>query len=166
MLSLTTMNTTIDTRFFRAGVGTVIYNQAGEVALFERSQYPIGVWQFQQGGIDVGEDFETTLWRELKEEIGLTKDDFGSVTEYENWTIHTTPSATENPDKSRLGQAHKWYFLELKSGVDIDLEKATEDEASDYRWANFTEAIEETEPFKKHVYKELEKFYAENILSK
>lgn len=29
--------TTLDTRFFRAGVGTVIYNQAGLVAWFKRA---------------------------------------------------------------------------------------------------------------------------------
>jgi putative (di)nucleoside polyphosphate hydrolase len=160
------MKITIDTRFFRAGVGTVIYNQSGEVVLFERSQHPIGIWQFQQGGIDLGEAPETTLWRELKEEVGLTKDDFNYVTEYSNWTIHSTPSATEDPNNSRLGQAHKWYFLELKSEVEIDLSKAKEDEVSDYRWTNFTEAINETEPLKKHVYLELEKFFIEDIFTK
>jgi putative (di)nucleoside polyphosphate hydrolase len=163
MICLRLMKTTIDTRFFRAGVGTVIYNQKGEIALFERSQHPVGVWQFQQGGIDLGEDTETTLWRELREEIGLTKNDFDYVVEYENWTIHSTPSATEDSDKSRIGQAHKWYFLELKSDVKIDLTKATEDEASNFRWVTFTEAIGETEEFKKHVYKELEEFFKSKI---
>ena len=82
------MKTEIDTRFFRAGVGTVIYNSAGEVAIFERAQNPIGAWQFQQGGIDLGEDFTTTLWRELSEEIGLKEIDFHTMNEYPNWTLY------------------------------------------------------------------------------
>ena len=55
MVCSASMSTTaIDTRFFRAGVGTVIYNSKGQVAWFERAQNPVGVWQFQQGGIDLG----------------------------------------------------------------------------------------------------------------
>jgi putative (di)nucleoside polyphosphate hydrolase len=160
---LAPMQKTIDTRFFRAGVGTVIYNQAGQVVLFERTQNPVGIWQFQQGGIDLGEDFDETLWRELKEEAGLTKDDFDNIVEFPNWTIHTSQSAIDDPAKSRIGQAHKWYFLKLKNDVSIDLSKATEYEASNYKWVSFDEAIEETESFKKHVYNQLKTYFIENI---
>jgi len=76
------------TRFFRSGVGTVIFNSKNEVALFQRTHYPVGIWQFQQGGIDLDETFEDTLWRELKEEAGLTKDDFDFVAEMPNWTLY------------------------------------------------------------------------------
>ncbi|MCA9358963.1 NUDIX domain-containing protein [Candidatus Kaiserbacteria bacterium] len=158
------MKVEIDTRFFRAGVGTVIYNQAGEVVLFERSQYPIGIWQFQQGGIDLNESPEATLWRELREEIGLTKDDFSSVTEMPNWTIYQDTNSVDDVSKSRFGQAHKWYFLELKEDADIDLTRATEDEASDFKWVTFPEAISVTDDLKKHVYRELETYFFEKIL--
>lgn len=156
--------TTIDTRFFRAGVGTIIYNQAGQVALFERTHYPVGIWQFQQGGIDLGEDPETTLWRELNEEIGLTAEDIATVTPYPHWTVHTTSESMADPDKSRLGQAHTWFFLELKADRTIDLTKASEDEASQVRFVSFQKAIAATEPHKQHVYRELETFFTEHIL--
>lgn len=74
--------TTLETRYFRAGVGTVIYNAAGRVVHFERTQNPAGMWQFQQGGIDLDEQPADTLWRELAEEVGLTKEDFDDVHEY------------------------------------------------------------------------------------
>ena len=156
--------TAIDTRFFRAGVGTIIYNQSGQVALFERAQYPVGIWQFQQGGIDLGEDPETTLWRELREEVGLVPDDIATVTPYPHWTVHTTSESMADPDKPRLGQAHTWFFLELKADRTIDLSKASEHEASNWRFASFAAAISETEPHKKHVYQELEAFFIENIV--
>lgn len=159
-----TMKTSIDTRFFRAGVGTVIYNHKGEVALFERAQYPVGVWQFQQGGIDLDEEPEVTLWRELAEEIGLKKSDFISVTEMPNWTVHTEPDSVVDATKSRLGQAHKWYFLELKPEVEIDLSLATENEASDYKWTTFEDAVEVTQALKKHVYRELQTYFNQQIL--
>ena len=38
------------TRFFRAGVGTVIYNDKEEIVIFKRAQPPVGLWELQQGG--------------------------------------------------------------------------------------------------------------------
>ena len=153
-----------DARFFRAGVGTVIYNQSGQVAMFKRAKFPIGVWQFQQGGIDVDEEIETTLWRELKEEIGLQKNDIEKVEEMPNWTIHATQSSLDDCTRSRLGQAHKWFFLKLKEEVTIDLSKATDDEADDFRFNTFEEAINECEYLKKPVYQELHNYFIDNII--
>ena len=163
--SMKSSTTTVDTRFFRAGVGTVIYNQSGQVALFKRAQHPVGIWQFQQGGIDLGEDFETTLWRELKEEIGLTKSDFESVREMPFWTVHQNTNSVSDVTKSRLGQAYRWFFLELKEEVIIDITKAEENEVSSFRWASFEEAISEPESMKKHIYQQLEKYFNRYILT-
>jgi len=156
--------TTIDTHFFRAGVGTVIYNNDGKVAWFERAHHPIGVWQFQQGGIDLGEKPEVTLWRELVEEVGLTKHDIESVHEYPSWTVYQYEHTVNDTSKSRLGQAHRWYFLKLKNDVSIDLSKATEQEASAVRFISFDEVLQETKDFKKHVYRELQIYFAETIM--
>lgn len=165
MLCSDSMNTTtIDTRFFRAGVGTVIYNHEGKVAWFERAQHPVGVWQFQQGGIDLGEDTKTTLWRELTEEVGLTQADFESVHEYPNWTVYQYDYTIADATKSRLGQVHRWYFLQLRPGVEIDLRKATEQEASAVRFITFDEVLTETSSFRKHVYQELRDYFESHIL--
>ena len=154
---------TIETRFFRAGVGTVIYNNENQVALFKRAKYPIGIWQFQQGGIDIGEDTETTLWRELKEEIGLTQSDITAITEMPEWTVYPTQDSLENSDKSRIGQAHKWYFLKLRHNATIDLSKATDQEASDHKFVSFNEAIAETEKLKQPVYQTLKRYFCDHL---
>jgi putative (di)nucleoside polyphosphate hydrolase len=155
--------TTIDTRFFRAGVGTVIYNTEGKVAWFERAHRPVGVWQFQQGGIDLGEDTQMTLWRELHEEVGLTKDDIAVVDEYPHWTVYQYDHTVDDVNPSRLGQAHRWYFLKLKANVTIDLNKATEAEAAAVRFLTFDEVLAETGDFKRHVYQELQQYFTTNI---
>lgn len=153
----------MSTRFFRAGVGTVIYNQSGEIALFERAAYPVGVWQFQQGGIDIGESVTDALWRELKEEVGLGTDDFLSVVEMPKWTVYQDDNSVTDSTISRFGQAHRWFFLELKADVEIDLSRATDDEFSDFRWTNFSEAISITTKLKRHVYQELAEFYNKKL---
>ena len=153
------MTTTIETRFFRAGVGTVIYNAAGEVAYFERTQNPVGMWQFQQGGIDLGEQPTDTLWRELLEEVGLTQDDFESVHEYPHWTTYQPEHTKTDETKSRIGHTHRWYFLKLKDDVAIDLDKATMVEASAYKWITWDQALSDTENCKKHVYQALAEYF-------
>lgn len=151
--------TTLETRHFRAGVGTVIYNAAGKVAYFERTQNPVGMWQFQQGGIDLGEQPTDTLWRELSEEVGITEQDVDDIHEYPHWTIYQPEDTLGNPDKSRMGHAHRWYFLKLKAGVNIDLDKASMIEASAYKWITWEEALATTEPCKQHVYQALAEYF-------
>jgi len=154
-------------RHFRAGVGTVIYNQSGEVVLFQRSVPPIGTWQFQQGGIDSGEQPETTLWRELKEETGLEQSNFAEVTEYPEWTLQVYPeeilTRPDQPNPDRLGQAHRWYFLELAPDVTIDLANATEDEFDDCKWTTWQEALTVPPPYKVHVYQALHQYFIDNL---
>lgn len=157
----------MDTKFFRAGVGTVIYNSNKQIVWFERAVFPVGVWQFQQGGIDSGEEIEATLWRELREEVGLTEDNIAKVTEYGPWTIHLYPDEfllSKKPEhRDRLGQAHKWFFIELKEGTVIDLSKATEAEFSAHEWTDFDTVISKTDPSKRPVYEELRDFFLREI---
>lgn len=123
----------------------------------------------QQGGIDPGEEVETTLWRELGEEVGLTSDDFDVVTPYPHWIPYEFGEGVvknpDNPNPNRLGQCHRWWFLKLKDTVEIDLNKATDEEFSDYRWVSFEELIAETNSSKQHVYQTLADYFRSHISS-
>ena len=101
----------ITNRYFRAGVGTVIYREDGQLAWFKRAKYPIGIWQFQQGGIDLGETIETTLWRELREEVGLTAEDIAQI------FLQTTESSTEPVTDMLLlsGQPYQLVLAPVKA---------------------------------------------------
>ena len=153
------------TRYFRAGVGTVIYNDQRQIAIFKRSQPPIGFWELQQGGIDLGEVPEDTLWRELHEEVGIVRDDIEHSEKMPGWTIYQTNSSHTDVDQPILGQGHCWFFLKLKPGRTIDLEKSLEDAASEFRWTSFQELISFTGEHKKHVYETLS-LYFENMQKK
>ncbi len=150
------------TRFFRAGVGTVIYNEDGNVAFFRRKQHPPGIWQFQQGGIDDGETPEQTLWRELLEEVGLTKESIATTHELESWLIYQELDGGD-PTNRRIGQAHRWYFLKLKPSVVIDLTLATDQEFDEWKWVTFPEAIAATGSHKQAVYRTLYEFFVSHI---
>lgn len=151
----------MNTRFFRAGVGTVIYNDASEVVLFERATHPVGVWEFQQGGINLNEHPEQTLWRELAEEVGLKKTDFSDIAELPEWLPYESSDVYEGALDDRIGQVHRWFFLRLKSEVLIDLTKATDKEVSDYKWVSFKDALKVHGPHKRPVYQKLHTFFRE-----
>ncbi len=154
----------MQTRYFRAGVGTVIYNDTGHIAIFKRSQHPIGIWELQQGGIDTGEMPETTLWRELHEEVGIIKDDIDLVTPMPGWTLYERAEGISDTAINILGQAHCWFFLKLKPGKIINLDDSLEDAASELRWTSFEELISITGSHKKHVYETLNKYFLNTIL--
>ena len=154
-------------RHFRAGVGAVIYNQDGAVVLWRRATPPTGTWQFQQGGIDAGEEPQQTLWRELTEETGLTEADFATVTEFPDWTLQVYPPEIlhqpDQPNPDRLGQVHRWWLLELKPGVAINLDTASDDEFDDYRFVTWEEAITTATSYKAAIYQKLYSYYQNHI---
>ncbi len=152
-------------QYFRAGAGTVIYNDTGEILLFSRSDRP-NIWQLQQGGMDLGEDIEQTLWRELLEETAFIRENFTEVISYPTW-LHYEYSAVvrelmNKPDC--LGQTHRWYFLKLKPDTEIDITKAADPEFLDWKWSTFADLIAETDTLKKTVYQELSSFFETNII--
>lgn len=159
-----------DSCYFRAGAGSVIYNDVGKIVIFKRAAHPVGVWQMQQGGIDSGEAVEATLWRELREEVGLTEDDFDTVTQYPSWIAYEFGEGVtknpSNPNPDRLGQCHRWWFLKLKNDVTVDLTKATDKEFSDYRWVDFDELIALTNELKQPVYQTLADYFATHIVAR
>ncbi|HEY1084658.1 MAG TPA: RNA pyrophosphohydrolase [Prosthecobacter sp.] len=58
---------------YRPNVAVILMNERNEIFVAERISIP-GAWQFPQGGIDEGEDAETAMFREMAEEIGVTRD--------------------------------------------------------------------------------------------
>lgn len=156
----------MSTRFFRAGAASVIYKDATTIGYFKRAVPPVGVWELQQGGIDLGESPEEALWRELKEELGCEISDFEYVHEMPPWTIYQgLDSLKDDTDNihDRLGQAHKWFFLKLKPDATIDLSKATHQEVSECAWTTFETIIESAPEYKKYVYEQVHEYFKQVI---
>jgi putative (di)nucleoside polyphosphate hydrolase len=154
------------TRYFRAGIGTVIFNDQHQLAFFERAKYPEGVWQFQQGGIDKDEIPSEALWRELMEEVGLSENDVELVFQVPHWISYEDLYASADATIQRLGQTHRWFFLRLKPEVSIDLARATDDEFRDWRFVTFAEAIAMTHPHKQPVYQTLYEYFKTEVLNR
>ena len=55
----------------RLGVGVIVLNNENKVFVAKRKDNAINKWQMPQGGVDEGEDYLSTMKRELFEETSI-----------------------------------------------------------------------------------------------
>ena len=80
----------IDRNGFRLNVGIIITNKEGK--LFWGQSYTRDyVWQFPQGGVDPYETLTETMYREIKEEINLNKEDVKILKLTTKWLYYKLP---------------------------------------------------------------------------
>ena len=63
---------TIEDYSYRKGVGAILKNKDNLIYLFQRNDFPDN-WQGPEGGIEQGESEEEAIFREINEEIGISK---------------------------------------------------------------------------------------------
>lgn len=129
---------------FRAGTVAVVRDSHGRVLAFERSDRR-GQWQLPQGGIDAGESPVEGVWRELREETGLTADEVHLVDEYPEWTAYEWPAGVKQRGQ-RLGQAQRWFFFQIND--DGTAPTADGVEFVDWKWVEVDWLIEQVVDFR------------------
>jgi len=116
---------------YRPNVAAILERATGEIFVAERIGVN-GAWQFPQGGVDSGEDFEVAVFRELEEEIGVKREQV-EILETRNGYRYAFP-------KGRLkygiygGQEQTYYrcrFLGRDEDIRLD---AHHREFSRWRW--------------------------------
>jgi putative (di)nucleoside polyphosphate hydrolase len=142
-------------RYFRAGVGAVILDDSGQALAFERSRMP-GAWQFPQGGIEAGEEPLDAVWREVKEETGLTRRDLRLVAAYPEPLVYELPPATQRR-KTGMGQVQYWFFFRMRTPQDRVM-VPPDGEFRQAAWIPFDEAVGRAVSFRRRVYERLRDF--------
>lgn len=145
---------------FRLGIGIMLVNADKKVFVGKRIDQTIEeandpnfkAWQMPQGGIDSEENVETSLWREMQEEIGCSKGEI--IAESKGWYTYDFPSELQTKLwKGRYqGQKQKWFLVRFE-GEDKDINLNTHyPEFSSWKWVNYTNLVDIIVPFKKEVY--------------
>jgi len=147
------MRDVIDTQGFRANVGIILLSSAGQVFLGRR----VGGrgWQFPQGGMHEGEATEEALYRELEEEIGLTRGDVEVIGQTERWLRYRLPKQFVRRNKQPLciGQKQRWFLLRLAhDDARFELRSTASPEFDQWRWADWWDPVREIIYFKRSVY--------------
>jgi putative (di)nucleoside polyphosphate hydrolase len=144
----------IDADGFRANVGIILANAAGQVLWARRCNNP-EAWQFPQGGMHEGESPIQSMYRELNEELGLNPEDVEYLAETPDWLSYLLPEKYRRPHSKPLciGQKQKWFLLRLISSEDkIKLDHSPKPEFDTWRWVDYWYPLEAIVEFKREVY--------------
>ncbi|STX30209.1 (di)nucleoside polyphosphate hydrolase [Legionella beliardensis] len=160
-LSVNRNEMVIDRAGYRLNVGIILVNDSGRVFWGRRNGHD--AWQFPQGGLIAGETPLEAMYRELREEIGLDKDDVEIIGVTKRWLKYRLPKQylRHGSEPLVIGQKQKWYLLRLtacEQKVRLDLSDSPEFDS--WRWIDYHEPQEQVIFFKRQVYaqamKELE----------
>ena len=147
------MNDVIDRDGFRANVGIVLMDDAGQLFLGRRSGGK--GWQFPQGGVHQGESPEDSLYRELHEEIGLRAEDVSLVGQTDRWLRYRLPKRYVRHDKLPLciGQKQRWFLLRMnRPDTVFRFDTTGSPEFDRWRWVDYWQPVREVIYFKRQVY--------------
>lgn len=142
---------------YRPCVGIMLVNADGKVFVGRRIDTKEGDWwQMPQGGVDLGEDLELALWRELHEETGVTSAHATLIKRMADDIAYDLPDDLMGKlwgGKYR-GQMQSWFMLRfIGSDADINLEAHDPAEFCDWKWVDPEDLPNLIIPFKKRVYR-------------
>lgn len=157
----------IDKAGYRYGVGIILVNDNRQVFFAKR----IGMlaWQFPQGGMKEEETPEQTMYRELKEEIGLDPGDVQILASSRRWLRYRLPNRLVRHYAKPLciGQKQKWFLLKLtKNDAKINLAANGDPEFDDWSWVSYWYPLRQVVTFKRRVYVMALKEFAKLVLAK
>lgn len=155
----------IDGDGYRPNVGIVICNRAGQVLWARR--YGQHSWQFPQGGINPGETAEQAMYRELFEEVGLTKKDVRLLSSTRNWLRYKLPKRLVRWDTKPvcIGQKQRWFLLQLMCDESkVNMQTSGNPEFDDWRWVSYWYPVRQVVSFKRDVYRRVMKEFAPVVM--
>lgn len=156
----------IDFDGYRPNVGIVICNKQGQVLWAKR--FGQNSWQFPQGGINEGENIEAAMYRELYEEVGLSKKDVRLLWASKYWLKYKLPKRLVRNEQTHpvcIGQKQRWFLLQLLSDEnEINLKASKTPEFDGWRWVSFWYPVRQVVSFKRDVYRKVMKEFAQVLM--
>ena len=124
-------------------------------------------WQFPQGGSNPGESPEQAMYRELFEEVGLSRKDVRILASTRNWLRYKLPKRLVRWDTKPvcIGQKQKWFLLQLVGNdSDINMQTSSTPEFDGWRWVSYWYPVRQVVSFKRDVYRRVMKEFASVVM--
>ncbi len=144
----------IDPDGYRPNVGIVLINDERQVFWARRANND--GWQFPQGGMNTDETPEEAMYRELREETGLTTEHVALLGSTPGWLRYRLPKRYQRQYSKPLciGQKQVWFLLHFLADDSVfNLETTGHPEFSTYKWVDFWYPAENVIRFKRGVYR-------------
>ena len=142
---------------YRSGVGILLVNQNKKIFVGKRIDNQSDSWQMPQGGIDVGEDEDVAMFRELQEETGISSQFVNIIKKSDNYFYYDLPYKLQKKfwGGKYLGQRQRWYLLEFLSD-DSNINITTQEpEFSEWKWVEKVDLINLIVSFKRELYQQI-----------
>jgi putative (di)nucleoside polyphosphate hydrolase len=139
---------------YRSGIGIMLINHQKKIFVGKRIDNHSDAWQMPQGGIDVGEDEDLALFRELKEETGINEGDVKVLQKSSGHYYYNLPYNLQKKfwGGKYLGQKQRWYLAEFIGDENAINIKTEDPEFSDWKWIVKEEIINAIVAFKRPLY--------------
>ena len=156
----------MDLSLYRPNVGVVLFHPDGRVWYGRRAntEGPHN-WQFPQGGVDEGEDYEAAARRELYEETGVTS--IEPLAGIQQWIAYAFPADYGGTKQARgfAGQKQKWFAFRFTGNErEINILNPAgghKPEFVEWRWEPMQNLPELVGPFKRPVYERVVQEFAQ-----
>lgn len=151
----------IDEEGYRANVGIILLNPSATRVFWAR-RIRQKSWQFPQGGLNMGDQALSALYRELYEEVGLLPQDVEILAATKGWfKYRLPPHMIRAKTPLYVGQKQKWFLLKLVAPESkINLRATNDPEFEAWGWVDYWHPLSQVIAFKRHVYrKALEMFF-------
>lgn len=143
----------IDTEGYRPNVGIILVNPDG--GLFWAKRIGEDAWQFPQGGIRESESAEQAVYRELLEEVGVSRESVELIGSTRDWLRYNIPKhlIRRNQTPCCIGQKQRWFLLRFTGDEsDVCLDKTEKPEFDQWRWVDHMVPPRSVISFKRKVY--------------
>ena len=150
---------------YRRGVGVMLLNHDGKVFVGARIDNTDEAWQMPQGGIDQGEKPWAAARRELEEETGIAPHLVERIAECPERLKYDLPASIRDRlwGGKWIGQDQDWYLCRFL-GEDRDINIATRHpEFREWKWIAPEQLPELIVPFKRDLYRQLLREFAEHL---
>jgi putative (di)nucleoside polyphosphate hydrolase len=150
---------------YRPAVGVMLLNREGKAFVAQRIDSTLEAWQMPQGGLDEGEEELAGALRELEEETGIGPEHVELIARAPEALYYDLPDDLLGKiwkGKWR-GQRQIWFLCRF-TGTDADVNIETaEPEFRAWKWAEPGELPSMIVPFKKKLYEDLLRAFADHL---